>query len=130
MQTSTPADFERVFREQSAEYVPLPSGLTVLAYRPSPEWWARHRDTLPMGLAANGQEAPTPDSDTDSQALVELAKWTLDIILEIVLEPKLSLTPQAGELHPNRILNKDLEHLLHYATGRVSADGRDLTAFR
>lgn len=121
-------------RESSAEPVTLPSGLTVLASRPGPLWFAAHGG-LPGGLAAKlsaGPEAREPFTADDAKALSERM---ITILSEIVVEPKLSLNPKDdNELSPDDIDDKDLDYLLKWGVGEVAtaSDGSatDLSSFR
>jgi hypothetical protein len=125
---SSPEEFRRLRKVQSAELLTLPSGLKLKVYRPSPLWWAQNRGVLPASLAARLQESGM--TDFSEEELVSYSKWLTTLVTETVVEPGISLQPDATQIHPNDISPDDLTAIILYAVGETSVDGRSLTTFR
>src|SRR5207244_12033021 len=79
MPISTPDDFRRIATEQrdrKAQEITLPSGLVVMAYQPSPEWWIREVGRLPQSMAARVIGIPVNGDGMTAETLIEFAKWS------------------------------------------------------
>jgi hypothetical protein len=129
---STAADFRKIHEQQTAqdaEPLTLPSGLRVLAHRPSPDWWIRHLGRLPQGLAvrASSQAADAPTPTTDE--IIEFSQYTIAIISEVIVSPKVRNKPGPNDIDPHWITDKDFQFLLQYARGEIVADGSSLDRF-
>lgn len=133
MAISTPEDFRKKAEErrlEKAEEVVLPSGLTVLAYQPSPEWWVRQVGRLPQTMAARVIGLPLNGDSLTTETLVEFAHWTARLLEYVVVKPKIRLKPESDdEVDANAISDDDLGFLIKYAGGEVTALGHDLDSF-
>lgn len=130
--TSTAADFRRKHEEQNAqdaESLTLPSGLTVLAHRPSPEWWIRHLGRMPQGLATRVASNPPAPVTPSSEEIIEFSQYTIAIISETVVAPKIRMHPGPHDIDPNWITDVDYQFLLAYARGEIGAAGSSLDRF-
>jgi|SRR5579862_7409297 len=133
MNISSAADFHSKRRDeqlaQNAEPLPLPSGLTVLARRPSPDWWIRHVGRLPESLAVRifgGTANAPPPTATD---VLEYSRYTVAILDEVIMEPRVRLKPGPDEIAPTDITDRDFKFILAYARGEIAADGQGLDRF-
>lgn len=129
---ATAADFEQLAKnrtKENSEPLTLPSGLTVIARRPSPNWWLRNFGRLPETIAAraSGQDQ---NLRLTVDELVKYSQFEVQLVSEVVLNPVIRLNPGPGEVDPNLITDDDLLFIVRYARGEISADGRDLEAFR
>lgn len=112
-----------------AEAVPLelPSGMTILARRPSPlqvAMWGQ----LPLRLAAAvmGESSPETPSREDLIAGVKLSR---DLLAYCCVQPRISLEPQGEfEIHPRDIEMSDVLFILRWAHRGEEAD--NLRTFR
>jgi hypothetical protein len=130
---STAADFRKKHEDQTAEdgeRIVLPSGLTVLAHRPGPDWWLRHLGRMPQGLAirASSQAADAPTPTTEE--IIEFSQYTIAIIREVIVSPKVRNHPGPNDIDPNWITDPDFQFILAYARGEIAADGQGLGRFR
>jgi len=129
---STPDDFLKTAAEQrkkAGQELRLPSGLTVLAWQPSAEWWMLEVGRLPQTMAAKIVGAPVNGAGLTAESVVEFAKWTTRVLEAVVIEPKIRLRPGPGEVDPNVITDDDLGFLIRFAGGEVTPSGRDLDGF-
>jgi hypothetical protein len=129
---SSASDFQEKHREQiaqDAEALILPSGLTVRAHRPSPDWWIRHLGRLPQGLAVRTSVKTDTAPRITVDEMIEYAQHTIAIISETVVEPRVRLNPSPNDIDPNWIADKDFQFILAYARGEIAADGQGLERF-
>jgi hypothetical protein len=124
------ADDFRSAREGNSkvERVTLPQlGKAVLMRRPSPLWFI-FRGQLPQSLAAR------VSGDTGGSRAVEdvlrLGRWVSELLIEVMVKPRVSLSPGQDELSPDLFAIEDLNFIIRWAYGEVAADGSDLAAFR
>jgi hypothetical protein len=128
-------DFKRLASERrAAGAVPLvlPSGLRVLAYRPSPEWWLRRTGRLPTGAAARtmGEMGKTNGAaQLSTDEIIDFARWTIDLLEEVILQPVIRPNPQPGEVDPAWVSNEDLSFIIRFAGGEIDASGGGLDRF-
>jgi len=120
---SSPEDFQKKWDEKirsQALPLTLPSGLKILAFRPSLEWTLRHFGRLPQTLAARviGSEGTVPARTVEE--LVEFSNWTIELVSTIVIQPKIGRGP--GMVDPGIISDEDLLYISRFAGGEVSAD--------
>jgi hypothetical protein len=130
---STAADFRKkheAHTAQDAETLVLPSGLTVRAHRPSPDWWLRHLGRMPQGLAVRVSSQPTEPAMPTSDDMIEFAQYTIAILAEVVVRPKIRNHPGPQDIDPNWITDEDFQFLMQYARGEIAADGQSLGRFR
>jgi hypothetical protein len=125
---------------QAPERVVLPeSGYAVVLRRPTPMWFLFH-GYLPMSLAAR-QQAGAGDTEVrgtiqTAEEFVEFSKWIVDLLSEVFVGPKLSLNPGDGEISPEWLTEEDVNFIIRWAVGEVTAEGsgasgvRDLAEFR
>lgn len=128
---SSAEDFRRVRREQASEVLTLPSGLRVRAYRPSPRWWAEKGRDLPKQGAVSvmtDQPAASPVMEAWEER-VKTAQFVYALIEEMVLSPRISLNPKDGEVSCYDVTIQDLNYLIDYGRGEITADGRRLETF-
>ena len=129
---ATVEDFKKKFQERQngeAEPVTLPSGLSVMARRPKPDWWLRHMGQLPTSMAAQLSGTAEVISQLSIQELVEYSRWAVQLVQEIVLSPVIRINPGPDEVDPDWISDEDLRFLIKYAGGEVSADNTSLEVF-
>ncbi|MDE3180388.1 MAG: hypothetical protein KGM47_12105 [Acidobacteriota bacterium] len=108
----------------------------VLMRRPSPLWFI-FRGQLPQALAlpAAGCEEANRGGQTDEDVLT-LTHWIFDLLREVMVQPRISLSPGPGEIPPDLIADEDLNFIIRWAVGEVVSDGSDdsatgdLTSFR
>ncbi|MGH9377160.1 MAG: hypothetical protein ACRD1I_00040 [Terriglobia bacterium] len=136
---ATSQDFKTAFElDQRVERVVLPKlGKAVLMRRPSPLWFV-FRGQLPQTLALAGTIAKadvTPIAHTPEEAQA-LARWVVDLLSEVMVQPRISLSPGPGEIPPDLLADEDLNFIIRWAVGEVASEGsngspaRDLAAFR
>ena len=65
----------------------------------------------------------------DDEKIAASAKSHEALLCEVCVQPKVSLTPQKGELHPDRIDISDLSFIIRWAGGETDAQGNDLARF-
>lgn len=124
--------------DRRVERVVLPKlRKAVLMRRPSPLWFA-FRGQLPQTLAVaatvpGANRPPAIQTPEDAQAL---ANWILDLLSEVMVQPRISLSPGPGEIPPELISDEDLTFILRWAVGEVASEGindpsvGDLATFR
>lgn len=136
---ATSQDFKTAFDlDQRVERVVLPKlGKPVLMRRPSPLWFV-FRGQLPLTLAIAGAVAkadaqPAAHTPQEAQAL---AAWIVDLLSEVMVQPRISLSPGPDEIPPDLIADEDLNFIIRWAVGEVANEGgngspaRDLAPFR
>ena len=72
---------------------------------------------------AGSPESASPD---DRRRYVELMAR---LVRDIMVAPKLSLAPRAGEVDPNWLPKEDAEFLLKWALGAVTDEGENISEF-
>ncbi|MGH9449822.1 MAG: hypothetical protein ACRD11_04695 [Terriglobia bacterium] len=136
---ATPQDFKSAQDlDRRVERVVLPKlRKAVLMRRPSPLWFA-FRGQLPQSLAVTAA-APgrvQPPVIQDPEGAQALTNWILDLLTEVMVEPRISLSPGPGEIPPELISDEDLTFILRWSVGEVASEGlddpsvRDLATFR
>jgi hypothetical protein len=126
---ATATDFKSAREaDLKVERVVLPQlGKPVLMRRPSPLWFI-FRGQLPQSLAARASgEASGPRAVDD---VLRLGRWVSELLAEIMVEPRVSLSPGPDEISPDLLSVEDLNFIIRWAYGEVAADGSDLAAFR
>lgn len=136
---ATPQDFKTAFEmDQRVERVILPKlGKPVLMRRPSPLWFV-FRGQLPVTLAIAGAAAkadsyPATHKPEEAQSL---AAWIVDLLSEVMVQPRISLSPGPDEIPPDLLADEDLNFIIRWAVGEVAREGgngspaRDLAPFR
>jgi len=115
-------DFRQAFEtRQEAVRIRLPkSGLAVLLRPPNALRVLLISERLEV---AGGPESASPD---DRRQYVDLMAR---LVRDIMVAPKLSLVPQAGEVDPNWLPKEDAEFLLKWALGAVTDEGEDISEF-
>ena len=99
----------------------LPSGAVVKARRPAPEELAV-MGLLPMGLVGEASGgADTPEVDTSrAAAMVDAMR---NLLVWAVLEPRISMAPGPGEIHPRDIAGEDWRFILRWAMRSPEVEG-------
>ena len=136
---ASPQDFKAALElDRRVERVVLPKlGKAVLMRRPSPLWFI-FRGQLPQSLAVSAAAGkPTSSSlggvPEDAQAV---ARWIADLLSEVMVQPRISVSPGPGEIPPDLISDEDLSFIIRWAVGEVASEGadgssaRDLATFR
>jgi hypothetical protein len=130
---ATEEDFRRAAKAQAeVERVVLPKlGKAVLLRRPSPMWFV-FRGRLPQSLSASLFSGTGENTASTIEELNLLADWIVALLREVMLEPRVSLEPGAGEIAPELLDVEDVNFIIRWAYGEVGPDaGRDdLAAFR
>lgn len=126
---ATPQDFQTAHEiDRRVERVVLPKlGKTVLMRRPSPLWFI-FRGQLPQSLAAAALGAQSPEGGAalkSADDLQKLAGWVTELLSEVMLQPRVSLSPGPGEIPPDLIADEDLNFIIRWAMGEVTSEGRD-----
>jgi hypothetical protein len=142
---ATPADVAAAYDRDSnsdrffeePETVTLPSGLVFLMRRPKPIWFLRKFKRLPEGLAMLAQRGRQTDDEKSSEAASipkeELIKWAgflTDMVQQVVMQPRISLTPGPDEISPDIVPDLDSEFIWKWASGQAGGAGPDLETFR
>jgi hypothetical protein len=70
------------------------------------------------------------DGKPDAEKAQALAEFYYRMLCEVCIEPRVSMEPKEGELHPDRVRLADAQFIVRWAGGEVSADGADLERFR
>lgn len=122
---ATPRDFvESRCSGAYVERVVLPKlGKAVLMRRPSPLWFVFHQ-CLPQTLAAN-MDAPSQPLLRGPAEVVKVADWITALLSEVMVRPRVSLTPGPEEVSPEVIADEDLNFIIRWAMGEVVAEGDD-----
>ncbi|HEV2499451.1 MAG TPA: hypothetical protein VGY31_07740 [Terriglobia bacterium] len=136
---ATSQDFKTAFElDQRVERVMLPKlGKPVLMRRPPPLWFV-FRGQLPHTLAIAGaiskaDAVPVVHTPEEAQAL---AGWIVDLLSEVMVQPRISLSPGPDEIPPDLLADEDLNFIIRWAVGEVACEGsngspvRDLAPFR
>lgn len=114
--------------DSKVERVTLPElGKSVLMRRPSALWFI-FRGQMPQSLAVRASgETGGPRAADD---VLRLGRWVSELLTEVMVEPRVSLSPGPGEISPDLFAIEDLNFIIRWAYGEVAADGSDLAAFR
>jgi hypothetical protein len=110
-----------------AIHLKLPSGAVFLVRRPTLGYRLQHPE-LYQSIAARSHGQTSTDRGYLTTA--EMVRFYYDLLQEVCIEPRISLNPQEGELHPEAIQFADATFIARWAGGEVSADGADLAEFR
>ena|SRR5437016_3740279 len=115
-------DFRQAFEtRQEAVRIRLPkSGFAVLLRPPNALRVLLISERLEV---AGSPESASPD---DRRRYVELMAR---LVRDIMVAPKLSLAPRAGEVDPNWLPKEDAEFLLKWALGAVTDEGENISEF-
>jgi hypothetical protein len=100
----------------------LPSGIVIKARRPDPlqlATWGVMPASLVGGIA--------PERIT-AQDVEQIARLHRDLLVWCCLEPRISLTPAEGEVHPKDIPWEDAQFIVHWAL-RIE-EAQQLESFR
>lgn|SRR5487761_220442 len=118
---ASPQDFIASRRsEASVERVTLPKlGKAVLMRRPSPLWFVFHQ-SLPQTLAANIEPSSQKPLHT-ADDVKKLAEWIVALVSEVMVQPRVSLSPGPEEVSPDVIADEDLNFIIRWAMGEVVA---------
>src|SRR5579885_3625428 len=57
-----------------------------------------------------------------------LARWIVELLEEIMVQPRVSLSPGPGEIPPDLIPDEDLNFMIRWAMGEVASDGGEASA--
>src|SRR5579862_861971 len=107
----TAADWKSKARQAALDEavdLELPSGMVIRARRPDPSQlllWGY----LPLGLAAEVQSRDAASSEPGAAApatkeeILAGMRLSRDLLLYCCVEPSVSLTPAAGEIHPKDV---------------------------
>jgi hypothetical protein len=107
---SKPEDFRKRFIGSAETYlVQLPSGLTVRL---------RPLSLVARGLALDEAARAKAPGATPEQTQ-EYGRTVMSAACEILVEPRLSLRPQAGEIHPNWLSLEDLLFIFNWGCGTL-----------
>jgi hypothetical protein len=140
---ATAEDFRQAAerRDGETERVVLPRlGKAVMMRHPAPMWFI-FRGRLPQSLAvrafpaAAGSSGSVAGSDgTSGNALEELAQlagWIIALLEEVMVSPRVSMTPGPGEISPDLLDAEDVNFIIRWAYGEVGSGGADdLLPFR
>lgn len=127
---ATRKDFEAAHEaSRRVERVILPKlGKAVLLRRPAPLWFIFH-GALPKSLAVaaiSGKKCSSgPQCAAGPEDLELLARWIVALLGEVVVQPRVSLSPGPDEIPPEAIEDADLQFILRFAMGEVAGDGAD-----
>lgn len=127
---ATAADFRAAHEiGRKIERVVLPKlGKAVLMRRPSPGWFI-FRGQFPATLAAVAT-ASNPDAAISAEQLRQYAKWTCELLDQVMVKPRVSLAPGPEEISPDLLADEDLNFIIRWSMGEVASDGSDLSSFR
>ncbi|HLI35047.1 MAG TPA: hypothetical protein VKW70_08375 [Terriglobia bacterium] len=130
---ATPQDFKLAQElDREVHRVVLPKlGKAVLMRRPSPLWFI-FRGQLPASLAsrvaqANAGAPPNPPLKAPED-FQRVARWVVELLEEIMVQPRVSLSPGPGEIPPDLISDEDLNFMIRWAMGEVASDGGDASS--
>ena len=119
----------------SVERITLPKlGKIVLMRRPSPLWFVFHQ-YLPQTLAA-GMDSASQKSVRAADDVGKVADWIAALLSEVMVRPRVSLSPGPEEISPDLINDADLNFIVRWAMGEVVAEDcgsssvADLAPFR
>jgi hypothetical protein len=143
---ATAADFRSLIKDEDAfepaTYVTLPtSGLEVLLRRPRPIAYTLLGVPLPAistfepkgtaGLTPKFQppaDQEAPDTENSEQR-ANLARWTGALWGKVFVQPRLSMNPEADEIHPSWIPKEDKNFIWDWINGEVKYSGESLSTF-
>ncbi|HEX4311881.1 MAG TPA: hypothetical protein VHZ25_17760 [Acidobacteriaceae bacterium] len=110
-------DNAQIWREKArqsaageASDLKLPSGMVIKARRPGPSMLAGF-GMLPMSLAVSKEE----QAEMTGEQVAAFAEFLRDLLVYCVVEPAISLRPEAGQIHPRDIPNGDTNFILAWA---------------
>ncbi len=121
---TTAADYKALLE---AQRVRLPSGKVFLLCRPTLGF--RFRNPGVFQSIALSAAFPGP-AENDDEQVRSLVRMYYQLLCEVCVQPRVSLAPQEGELHPEQILFADAMHIARWAGGEVDGLGADLAEFR
>jgi hypothetical protein len=120
---ATPEDFERYAREHGEvrELVLPKSGLKVMVRVPNALrtlMIGRELERLPAAPEAEEIKNLSPEALKEAvAALARRSELLVAALASVMVYPKLSVTPKAGELDPNLLPDEDGQFLLRYSLG-------------
>jgi len=112
-------------RKEAVE-LELPSGMVILARRPTPGELAMWGG-LPLSLAVAAREGSDGAALSDED-VVAAHEFMRTVLINAVVEPRISLTPGPEEIHPREIPGPDWQFIVNWATRAEEA--RNLESFR
>jgi hypothetical protein len=89
----------------------LPSGMVIRARRPGALQYAAW-DRLPLMLAAAAEKGAADIAVAEAQ---EIAGFLRELLVYCCLEPRVSMTPAEGEIHPREIPEADWMFIVSWA---------------
>jgi len=101
---------------EAPERVPLPSGLVVMLRRPKPTWWMLQRGILPASMAAGMTDGSLQTTESDEERIAAV-KFVVELVEQVVVQPKVRRDPGLDELNPNLINDEDFTFIINYASG-------------
>ncbi|MGH9397166.1 MAG: hypothetical protein ACRD18_10000 [Terriglobia bacterium] len=113
--------------DRRVERVTLPKlRKSVLMRRPSPLWFV-FRGQLPqtLAVAAAASSVERPPAVQTAEDAQTLAHWIIDLLSEVMVQPRISLSPGPGEIPPDLIADEDLDFIIRWAVGEVASEGTD-----
>jgi hypothetical protein len=130
------ADFRNRIKDEDCfeapVYVVLPKcGLGVLLRRPRPLAYTLLGAPLPgipqesgeAGSGSDGQSGMSPEERA------RLAHWLAELWGKVFFQPKLSLTPDFSEIHPDWVPEEDQRFIWKWMRGEVNDSGESLGTF-
>jgi hypothetical protein len=108
-----------------AIHLKLPSGAVFLVRRPTLGYRLQHPE-LYQSIAARSAIR----NSESGISTPDLVRFYYDLLQEVCVDPRVSLNPQEGELHPEAIQFADATFIARWAGGEVDAAGADLAEFR
>lgn len=129
---STAGDFRKNAEERAlgpAEPLTLPSGLVVMARRPTPFWWILRQGILPKSMAARAQnEEP---GAWNSEETADFSKFLTSAIETVVIQPRIRRPAGPDEVDPGLISDTDTAFLIAWICGGETAadNGQGLSTF-
>lgn len=143
---ATPADFRNLIKDEEAfepaTYVTLPkSGLEVLLRRPRPIAYTLLGVPLPAisTFAPREKDGLTPEFQPpapmvqagreNSEERANLARWTGALWGKVFVQPRLSMSPGADEIHPSWIPKEDKDFIWDWINGEEKYSGESLSTF-
>ncbi len=135
---ATTADFraaQELGRGQPERVILPKLGKAIIMRRPTPAWFI-FRGQFPATLAARplrqgGSAASGGDGELkDQNDMQRFAGWVVELLDEVMIQPRVSLAPGPGEISPDLIDDEDLTFIIKWSMGVVAPDGRGLDEFR
>jgi hypothetical protein len=111
--------------------LPLPSGMTIRARRPGITrlaYWGLIPLQLMAAIAEGQDSSSAAAARADRGEVFAHLAAKRDLLIYCVVEPRISMTPGPGEIHPRDIPEADMDFLL--AWGQRAAEVADLSRFR